>query len=85
MKKKQNRNDLVAEALRQQAYFFLDHQEHVSVEQGKTLDRALRSCKAISGHDTVWVRWCYYGVTNGWLTENELKINNKSGYYYPEK
>jgi hypothetical protein len=55
------------------------------MEEGRTLDRALRSCKGITDVDNVWLLWKYYGEPLGWITEEELKYDWKMGYYYPKK
>jgi hypothetical protein len=83
--KKQNKDELVALALRQYAQFLLDHKDTVTMEEGRTLDRALRSCKGITDIDNVWLLWKYYGEPLGWITEEELKYDWKMGYYYPKK
>lgn len=60
-----------------------EHPEMFTQEEGKSLDRALRSCPAIKDIDTVWIRWHSTAEKFGWLTDNELAFNWKKGYYYP--
>ena len=83
--KKQNKDKLVAAALRQQARMLIENPSLATLEEAQCLDRALRSCKAIGGSDIVWPRWVVYSERHGWNTEGELKFNPKWGYYYPEK
>jgi hypothetical protein len=83
--KKQNRDELVAVALRHYAQFLMDNKDTVTVEQGQELDRALRCCKGITDIDIVWVRWHYHGDPLGWNTSKELQYDWKAGYYYPAK
>ena len=85
MIKKQNKDKLVAAALRQQARMLIENPGLATLEDGQCLDRALRSCKAIGGTDIVWPRWVVYSERHGWNTEGELKFNPKWGDYYPEK
>lgn len=70
------KNELVASALRSYAKRMCDSPDAYSEEQGKELDRALRTCKGISDIDVVWVRWRYVGETRNWITDNELKFKN---------
>lgn len=76
-------NELVATSLRAYANRLLTS-ENVDVEEARSLDRALRSCKAISDIDCIWVRWSYFGEKNGWITVKELEYNGRN-YFYPEK
>lgn len=56
---------LVARALRQYAAQLLSLPFVVPVEEARTLDRALRSCKGISDIDRVWVMWSFTGEPLG--------------------
>ena len=47
--------EVVAESLRHLAELMCDKPDNFSVEDGKALDRALRSCKGIIDIDVVWV------------------------------
>ena len=53
-----------------------------NVEEARSLDRALRSCKGISDIDTVWARWSFIGDSLGWITVDELRFHPKKGYRY---
>lgn len=79
---KKNKDKIVSIALRNYAESMCNHPDLYSIEEGKALDRALRSCKEISDIDVVWVRWRYIAEKNNWLTDNEMQFS-KSGYYYP--
>ena len=59
--------------------------ESFTQEEGKALDRALRSCPSITDIDTVWVSWNYVAGKFGWLTDNELELDYRSRYCYPIK
>jgi len=76
--------DLVAEALRDYANYILANKNTIPIEQAKTLDRALRSCKGIHGHDIIWPRWSVFGEERGWLTDAE-QIYKNSHWGFPEK
>jgi len=62
----------------------LANKNTIPIEQAKTLDRALRSCKGIHGHDIIWPRWCVFGEERSWLTDAE-QIYKNSHLGYPEK
>jgi|DEB19_MinimDraft_2_1074335.scaffolds.fasta_scaffold08450_3 hypothetical protein len=81
--KKAKSDDLVAIALRQFAGIMAANPERFTREEGKALDRALRSSKSIGGIDVVWCRWVYIAEQQGWLTSDELQFDGK-GYFYPE-
>lgn len=83
IKKQKQRDELIAHALREYARFMIDNKDSIPTEQGRALDRALRSCPAIIDIDEVWVGWRYVGEQRGWLTDEELKYDAKIGYYYP--
>lgn len=78
----QKDNLLVAKALREYAEFAIKNSDKISSEQGKALDRALRSCRGISDIDRVWVRWSYHAEKHGWLTDEEM-ISKNGKYTYP--
>lgn len=73
----------VAAALRTYAYKMCTNPENFSVDEGRALDRALRSCRAITALDRVWVRWGFVSEQQGWDTTKELKFI-KGAYRYPE-
>lgn len=76
--------DLVARALRQYAAQLLHRQSlgfGVPIEEARSLDRALRSCKGIEDIDRVWVQWRYIGEPLGWITTAEMHYNSRKGYY----
>lgn len=77
--------ELVAKALRAYADMFCDNREKGSVEEGRALDRALRSCKGISDIDVVWVRWCYLAERYGWLIDHEMKLVHGKYCYVAKK
>jgi len=52
-------------------------------EEGRALDRALRTCPTVIDIDVVWVRWRYVGEPRGWITTDEL-VTTKKGYCYPK-
>jgi len=81
--KAKNSEKMVAVALRNYADTLMDNADNVTVDEGKALDRALRSCPGISGIDVVWVRWRFVAIKKGWLTDSEL-IFNRGKYTYPE-
>jgi len=76
-------SELVATSLRAYAERLISS-DNVDVEEARSLDRALRSCKAISDIDCIWVKWSYFGEKNGWITDKELEFNGKI-YFYPKK
>jgi hypothetical protein len=84
MSKYTERDDLVAHALRLMAGRMCEKPDEYSVEEGKALDRALRSCKGIIDIDVVWVMWRYVAEKRGWLTYDEL-VRSKSGLRYISK
>lgn len=53
-----------------------DDPEQYSMEDGKNLDRALRTCPDIHDIHTVWVRWHYVAEQYGWLTGHEMVMKN---------
>lgn len=62
--------------------------DNFTTEQGRTLDRALRSCESIIDIDVVWTRWRFIGDSRGWITETEIQYYCSSDckqayYYYP--
>ncbi len=63
---------VVAESLRHTAGLMSDKPDNFSVEDGKALDRALRSCKGIIDIDVVWVRWRYVAEQRDWITDKEI-------------
>jgi len=69
--------------LRYFAWRMTDNPEAYTLEEGKMMDRALRTCPGIIDIDRVWVRWSYIAEKQGWLTANEL-VMKKRGYQYPE-
>jgi chromosome segregation ATPase len=81
--KRRHRDERVAHALREYARFMIANKDSISTEQGRALDRALRSCPAIIDIDEVWIGWRHVGDQMGWLTVGELKYDEKIGYYYP--
>jgi hypothetical protein len=80
----QNREDIVAEALRHIAWKMCDNPDGYTVEEGRMIDRALRSCRGIIDIDVVWVRWRYQADPRGWLTDDEIRFNGRR-YGYPLK
>lgn len=64
--------EVVAESLRHLAGLMCDKPDNFSVEDGKALDRALRSCKGIIDIDVVWVRWRYVAEQRDWITDKEI-------------
>ena len=70
-------------ALRYFAWRMADNPDSYSVEEGKMMDRALRTCPNITDIDRVWVRWRYVAEKRGWLTVEELVFKN-GRYSYPE-
>jgi hypothetical protein len=81
--KHKQRDERVAHALREYARFMIANKDSIPTEQGRALDRALRSCPAIIDIDEVWIGWRHVGDQMGWLTVGELKYDEKIGYYYP--
>lgn len=77
------REDIVAQALRAYADVMISNPDSFTTEQGKALDRALRSCRGISDIDVVWVRWSFVGDKKGWITDSEMTYSPKKGYHYP--
>ena len=55
--------------------------EQYSVEDGKNLDRALRTCPDIYDIHTVWVQWRYVAEPRGWLTGHEMVLKNGKYIY----
>jgi len=82
MTKRQQDAERVALALRDYAAFMCNHPEQFSQEDGQVLDRALRSCGAISDIDIIWVRWDYVAQQQHWMTTGELVCTN-GRYEYP--
>ena len=82
MAKRKYNDERVAQALRNYAEFVCDHPEQFSHEDGQVLDRALRSCGAISDIDIIWVRWDYVAQQQHWMTTGELVCTN-GRYEYP--
>jgi hypothetical protein len=78
-----NSDKLVAIALRNFADVMLNNPNAYSVEDGKALDRALRSCRGIIDIDVVWVRWRYVAESKGWITDSEMYHDGRT-YRYPE-
>lgn len=68
---------ILAIALRKYAEIICMNPDTHSVEEARSLDRALRCCPGISDIDRVWIRWSFLGESRGWLTDNE--IMTKSG------
>lgn len=86
MKAKAIKNyDLVATALWNCADMAIAQGERLPVEVGKSIDRALRSCKWVEDISRGWVRWTYNAEKYGWDTASELKFTTKLGYYYQDK
>lgn len=83
-KLRQQQDSMVAKALRDYAEIVCDNPQLVTAEDAKSLDRALRSCPAISDIDRVWVRWCFMAEKHGWLTDKELIYNKNRYYQYPD-
>jgi hypothetical protein len=52
-----------------------------SQEDGKLVDRALRTCPKITDIDTVWVLWRFIGDPLGWITDKEM-VSRKGRYVY---
>ncbi len=74
----------LAIALRHFAWKMADDPLAYTREEGRLMDRALRSCDGISDIDVVWVRWRYIGEKYGWITVNELQLK-KGRYVYPQR
>lgn len=64
--------EVLAESLRHLAKVMVENPQNYSVEDGRALDRALRSCKGISDIDRVWVGWSFFAEKHGWLTDKEM-------------
>jgi hypothetical protein len=78
-------SDLIAIALRNYAKMICDNPDDFSIEECKSLDRALRCCPSISDIDVVWVRWGYLSTFKD-ITTNQEIITTKSGRRtYPEE
>lgn len=78
-----NSDKLIAIALRDYAEKISNNPNMFSIDEAKSLDRALRSCRGIVDIDVVWVRWHYEAEKRGWLTEEEM-YNDRGRYKYPE-
>jgi len=73
----------LADCLRHFAWKMCDNPDLYTVEEGKMMDRALRSCPEITDIDVVWIRWGYIGEPL-WRTTDELSYNGRTGrYFYP--
>ena len=59
-----------------------DNPEQYTVEDGKNLDRALRTCPDIYDIHTVWVLWSYVAEKQGWLTDHEMISTNRGKWIY---
>lgn len=70
-------SDLTAEALRAYAKRLMDT-EVVSIEEGRTLDRALRCCPGFSDIDALLGVWSRTAEIRGWDTSAEIQTT-KSG------
>jgi hypothetical protein len=70
---------LVAHALRSYAERMMVAPEFFSPEEGRALDRALRSCKGITDVDRIWYQWEAVANEYEWNTVLEFHYNN--GYY----
>jgi hypothetical protein len=81
--KKSKRDILVAKALRNFANIIMDNDSLVETEEARALDRALRSCPAISDIDPIWVRWRFVGSKRGWITSSEMVCTKHGRYEYP--
>jgi hypothetical protein len=79
---RQKPEELVAIALRGYAKRMMDSPDQYPTEEARNLDRALRSCKAISDIDVIWVRWSFVAEPRGWTTSDEMRHGSR-GYYYP--
>jgi hypothetical protein len=78
-----NQLKIIKICLRNLAKHMLDNPESYSVEQGKSMDRALRSHPFFSDIDVIWVRWRYVAEKLCWITDDEL-IFKRGRYLYPE-
>jgi hypothetical protein len=74
----------LATALRHFAWKMADDPEAYTQDEGRMMDRALRSCDGISDIDRVWVRWRYIGEKYGWITAKEMVVK-RGRYVYPEQ
>lgn len=74
----------LADCLRHFAWKMCDNPDLYTVEEGKMMDRALRSCDGIIDIDIVWSQWRFIGDSRNWITTDELVYNGKTGRYsYP--
>jgi len=80
---RQSRDSHLADCLRHFAWKMCDNPENYTQEEGKLMDRALRSCPGIIDIDRVWIRWGFIGEKLNWSTRDELTYNWKTGYSYP--
>lgn len=76
-------DEVLAQSLRHFANLMCNSPDSYSVEDGKAMDRALRSCKGITDIDVVWVRWGFIALSHNWLTDKDMIIT-KSGWRYKE-
>lgn len=77
-------DDVLSDSLRHLANKMCDNPRGFSVQDGKAMDRALRSCKGISDIDCVWVRWAYVATQQEWLTVDEIEyVRGRLGYKQP--
>lgn len=74
-------NPQIEIALRNFAQKMMDDPNSFSQEDGRIMDRALRSCTGVSDIDVIWVRWSFIGEQQGWITDSELKFKNGRYYY----
>lgn len=80
---KQDHEGLVPQALALLVEQMLKRPDDFSVEEGRKVDAALRSCVHISDVDRIWVRWGYIASERGWSTASDL-VWTKKGYLYPK-
>lgn len=79
-------NKQLCDGLRHFAHLMCENPDSYTKEDGKILDRALRSCPGISDIDIVWVRWRYVAEPREWITSSEMIFDpKKCRYIYPEK
>lgn len=76
-------NPQIETALRLFAAKMVADPDSYSQEDGKILDRALRSCPGVIDIDVVWVMWQFHGESRGWITDKEL-VFKKGKYVYPQ-
>ena len=62
----------LADCLRHFAWKMCDNPELYTIEEGKMMDRALRSCPGIIDIDAVWITWGYVVLSRDWSTRDEL-------------